>query len=161
MFKINESICTYLLETSKDMEIPGLLEDEVKPYVARNDDAIGTITPFMVMGTNCKYLIEIDTAKFNDPNLVYDSKGFFLYRQDELKKLEDSFEVERKLVDMYSESDEKLDISDCSIELPNETDKIHALTIDTIEKLFEVIPDIKECLDEERIKMYELREKLP
>jgi hypothetical protein len=159
MFKISEEVCTYLLETSKDMQIPGLLEDDKTPYVPRNDNAIGTITPFMAMGTNCKYLIEIDTAKFNDPNIAYDSKGFFLYRKEELLKIEGALELERKMIDHYSESEEKIDISDCAVQLPDASDKIHAMTVDTVEKLFEVLPDIKECLDEERMKLYDTKRK--
>ena len=163
MYKISEQVFAYLLNSSKDMKMPGLVNDQIKPFVAQNDDAIGNITPYLVIGSNCKFLIEFDASQFDkdsDIELKPKSKGYYLYRQEELNMPDDEVLIERKMVDSYSQSEEKVDLTDCSIELPSELDKTHAMSILTIEELFELLPDIKECLDPEREKLFKMQEKI-
>ena len=154
MYKITEKICAYLMDSSYDMKVPGLIADQEKPYVAQNDNAIGMINPFLVVGSNCKFIVELDISKFEDPRLTPQPKGFFLYRREELDRPDDEVLVDRKAIDRYSESEEKVDLTDCAIELPEDSDKERASQIESLESLFTLIPEIKECLDPEREKLF-------
>ncbi len=160
MYKITEQICAYLMDSSKDMKVPGLVADQLKPYIAQNEKAIGVINPFLVLGSHCDFIIELDSTKFKDPSIKHISRGFYLYRREELPTPDDDILVERNNIDMYSQSENKLDITDCTIELPEEKDKARAPMIVSLDMLFKLLPEIKECLDPDREKLLRIEHKL-
>ena len=160
MYKISEQICAYLMDSSKDMNVPGLVTDQLKPYIAQNEKAIGVINPFLVLGSHCDFIIELDPSKFKDPNIKHISKGFYLYRREELPTPDDDVLVERNKIDMYSKSEDKVDITDCAIELPEERDKVRAPMIVSLNILFNLLPEIKECLDPDREKLFRMEHNL-
>ncbi len=146
MYRIDKDLAFYLLDNSKDFQIPSVDEGSDKPFTVRNLNAVGSISPILVMGSDCKYLVEIDPGDFGANQL--DVAGYFLYRQSDLKKVTEVFEVPRVAIDRYSgDSEELLDISDCVIELPSAIDKLTSIKVISLDRLLELEPGLANCLD--------------
>ena len=156
MYRITKKIALYLIDTSKDFDIPGLDKDQNKPFVIRNINSIGSISPLLIMGADCKYIVETDA-----PEMVEDAQeltgivGFWLYKQSELKKPDDVIEILRASVDhSVTDVEEQFDITDCVVELPSPIDKLTCISIATFDRLFELEPELKNCLDTQKREMY-------
>ena len=146
MYRITKEVAFYLLDNSKDFQLPNVDDTTDKPFTIRNLNAIGSISPILVTGSDCKYLVEIDPGEFGFKPL--DVAGYFLYKRSDLKKIDDVFEVPRAAIDRYcSDSEAFLDITDCVVELPSAIEKLTSLQVKTVERLFELEPGLVDCLD--------------
>lgn len=155
MYRITEEIAHYLLDVSKSFDIPGIEKDTARPFVIKNRQAIGSINPLLVFGSDAMYLIESD-----EPESGLDGgtgvAGYWLYRNDELKIPDDTIEMPRSSVDRYTTNpDEIIDVADCSIELPSAVEKLLCKKIESLERLLELEPELKDCIDPEKEKTYE------
>lgn len=156
MYRITKEIALYLIDNSKDFDIPGIDKDQDKPFVIRNLNSIGSVNPFLIIGSYCKYIVETDA-----PEMVMEHpehtevSGFWLYKQSELKKPDDLVEMPRASIDHYTtDLEAQFDVTDCIVELPSPVDKLTCVSIKTFERLFELEPELKDCLDSRKEEMY-------
>lgn len=154
MYRITEELAHYLLDVSKSFDIPGIEKDTTRPFVIKNRQAIGSINPLLVFGSDALYLIESD-----EPEAGLDGgtgvAGYWLYRNDELKSPDDTIEMPRSSVDRYATNpDEMIDVADCSIELPSPVEKLLCKKIESLERLLELEPELKDCIDPEKEETY-------
>jgi hypothetical protein len=149
MYKITKELALYLIDNSKDLNIPDIDEKSETPFLIRNFNSIGAINPLLVTGMDCRYLVELDSSEFGYPQAT-EVSGFWLYRRDELKKLSEPFEIPRAQVDRhFTDLEAVLDISDCVIELPSSIDKLTCTHVSSMERLLELEPGIKDCVEKE------------
>ena len=144
MYRITEEIAQHLTGHSKNPEIPGLQKDKLSPFTPRNKYSIGFIDRVIAYNTDALYMVEIDL----------EMKGFFLYRNGELQHPNDKLEMPRAHMDPHTTNMEAtLDISDCSIELPDQIRKLtEAVRIKELEDLLKREPELKLCLNLEKEK---------
>lgn len=153
MYRITRDIALYLMDNSRDFKIPGIDKDKVNPFVIQNRDSIGSINAFMVVGSDSKFIVETDAPEANAINS--EVSGFWLYKNSELKTPDDVIEMPRSSLDHYStDLEEMLNVTDCVVELPSPIEKLTCPSVTTLERLFELEPELKNCLDPEKEKLY-------
>ncbi len=156
MYKITEDTADFLLYARKNSQIPGLLKDEFKPFVARNTHTIGFINPLMVDASDSKFLVELSLPDFETPeemdSIAADpaSRSWWIYQRSELPNVSEPFEVDREKIDRYYQGTEKLDVADCALKLPTQEVRDTITKITTLEELFVIFPTLKDCLDPEK-----------
>lgn len=144
----------YLLDNSNDFGIPGMDKEDNKPFVVNNRDSIGTVNPFVIVGSDSKFIVETDMPEAG-VDLVQ-VEGFWLYKNSELKAPDDVIEMPRASVDHYTTDVEgDIDVTDCIVELPSPIDKLTCLTVSTLKRLFDLEPDLKKCLDPKKEELYD------
>ena len=75
-------------------------------------------------------------------------KGYFLYKREELQKLDEAWNVQRVFVDpVCTSADEQIDVRDAAIQVASDIDKLTAPTINTMEQLVSKVPLILDCID--------------
>jgi hypothetical protein len=152
MYQITRELAEYLLIHSRNPQIPGIQEGETKPFIPRNLNAIGIIDPFVALGTNLEYVVHCDYDVKENDELVYSPPivGCWLYHASELKSFKEPVHIKRGDIDPYTTNlEEQFDVTDCSVEIPAEVDRLTATKVETLERLLEIEPKIKDCLDQE------------
>jgi hypothetical protein len=146
MYRIPQNLASYLLDHSKGFEMLGIDKDPEHPFIQSNVNAIGSINPLFIMGSESKYIVEIESPEFGiEPEIV----GCWLYKKSELNSIKDTFEIPQTAIDKNCTNlDTILDISDCVVEIPSPIDRLTCTKIDSLNRLFELEPDIKNCLSE-------------
>lgn len=153
MYRITREIALYLIDNSNDFHIPGIDKDQVKPFVIGNRNSIGSVNPFLIVGSDAKFIVETDAPEVDADNS--EVPGFWLYKQSELKIPDDVIEMPRASLDHYSSDlEEKFNVTDCIVELPSPIDKLTCLSVSSMDRLFELEPELKGCLDPRKEDLY-------
>lgn len=161
MLRITETMADYLLATRRGAQIPGLVKDELKPFVQRNTHTIGFISPAFVSESDSRFLVELSIPPVEsmeeaeqiaeDPS----KRSWWLFKREELQAPTEPFEVKRHLIDKYfSDEETMINISDCALVIPTEESRATTSMVDSLEFLFQMFPDLKDCLDPEKERLY-------
>lgn len=152
MYQLTPSLAEYLLSHAKDPDIPGLRRDEQKPFIPRNTQSIGIIDPYITMGTDMEYVIEIQYAVENEGQKVYtpDVTGCWLYKQAELKPPYDSILFPRAEIDPYYTGADSLNITDCCVTTPPAIEKLTVIQVQNLDVLLKKEPSLRNCLDSKK-----------
>lgn len=143
----------YLIENSNDFHIPGIDKNQDKPFVIGNRNAIGSVNPFLIVGSDAKFIVETDAPEVDADNS--EVPGFWLYKHDELKTPDDFIEMPRATLDHYSTNmEEQFNVTDCIVELPSPIDKLTCLSVSSLERILALEPDLKSCLDPKKEELY-------
>ncbi|MEE9214902.1 MAG: hypothetical protein V3U54_08930 [Thermodesulfobacteriota bacterium] len=148
MYRITEEIADYLLSRAKD---PGFKNDTMNPFKAKHLNTIGVIDPMGCFGSDFAYSIEHD---FPIQDGVVDHQpevaGYWLYKQDELKRAEEPTEIPRHIVDStIKDIKVMMDITDCCITVPDSIAKQMCKHPRTMDSLLKLEPQLKKCLETE------------
>lgn len=149
MYRISEEVARKLIKNIKSPEIGPLDINQKNPFAPKNKHSIGFIDPYAAVGLDFDYILELGYP-FINPNLplLPVLSGYWLYRKDELTQPTEPFHVPKYLADPNVETvDDTMDVSDCSVILPSETDKLTCKSISTFERLIEMEPLILDCLN--------------
>ena len=143
MSRITEDIFQHLVNNTKSPDIPGLQKDVHSPFTPRNKYSIGFIDRIVAYNTDALYMIEVDG----------DMKGFFLYRNGELKSPDNKMEIPKAHLDPHTtDMEAMIDVADCSIELPDQIQKLtEAIRVKTLGELFAKEPDLDLCINKKEI----------
>lgn len=162
MFRITELMADYLLANRRNAQMPGLLKDELKPYVQRNTHTLGFITPAFASESDSKFMIELAVLNAQNSEEIEmqledpAQRTWWLYKREETKGPAEPIEVKRYLVDKYFTDQEKeIDIADCALMMPEDALRSSAQVVYSLGELFNLLPDLKDCLDPEKEKTYE------
>jgi hypothetical protein len=151
MYRLSEDVARKILRNVKSPEIGPMEITQKDPFQPKSLNSIGFIDPYCCIGIDFHYLIEFPYP-FINPNLppVKVLDGFWLYRKQELLSPVEPFNVPRYLADPnIVGADDQLDVTDCSIIVPSEIDKLTCRSIMTFEKLIEYEPLILDCLSKD------------
>lgn len=150
MYRISDELAKEIILKIKTPEFDSVGNTAFLP---KSPNSVGLIDPICCLGTMFHYLLE-SPRPIIFPGLPYNPagiNGYFLYRREELKPLNEPWEINRMLVDMTCNNpEEKLDVRDAAVVLPSDIEKLTAQTITTMEKLIEKEPLIIDCLDLEK-----------
>jgi hypothetical protein len=148
MYRLAEEVAKKLLRNIKNPELGPFDSNQTNPFEPKSTRSVGMIDCYAAIGTNFDYILEMSFPFINAalPPLPVLS-GYWLYKKGELMPPNEAFNVPRYLVDPNTENgDDVLDVSDCSIVLPSDVDKLSATSILTFERLIEIEPLILDCL---------------
>lgn len=148
MYRLSEDVARKVLRNVRSPEIGPMDITQKDPFMPKNLNSIGFLDPYCCIGTDFHYLIEFPYA-FINPNLprIETLDGFWLYRREELFPPTEPFSVPRYLADPnIQDAEESLDVTDCSIILPSDVEKLTCKSIMSFEKLIEKEPLILDCL---------------
>jgi len=150
MYRLSEEVVRKILKNVKSPEMSPMDVMEDNPFMPKNLHSVGWIDPYCCIGTDFDYILEVPYP-FINPNLppLETLDGYWLYRREELQPATDPFSVPRYLADPnISNADEMMDVTDCSIVIPEEWQKLGATSILTFEALIKNEPLILDCLQE-------------
>jgi hypothetical protein len=147
VYRLSEELAKTVISMIKSPEFEGI---GTAAFLPKHLNSIGIIDPICCAGSVFHYAIEIPTptlyqnVQFTPPGV----NGYFLYRKEELKAVQEPWEINRVLVDPTATNpDEMIDVADTAIVLPNDVEKLTAQTIHTMEQLIKKEPLIIDCLD--------------
>jgi hypothetical protein len=153
MYRLSEELAKLVLSMIKSPELESYGNTAFLPKTL---NSVGIIDPICCMGSAFHYVLEspkpviYQSLPFTPPNV----DGYFLYKKDELKALEEPFEINRVFIDPTTEDpEEKIDVQDVSIVLPSDIDKLTIPTachLKTLEELVAKEPLIIDCLNWEK-----------
>lgn len=150
MYRLSKELAYELMKKIKNPEI---IQSGEHIFEFASKNSIGILDPHVVVGSEFPYILE-SPLPLMYPDLAYKSNsidGYFLYRRDELMVPLENWSILRILVDpTTTDHDEEIDVGECSVVLPNDIDKLVALTINTIEQLLTKEPQIMDCLNLEK-----------
>ena|SRR5579863_1413882 len=151
MYRITEEIARRILTNIRNPEIGPLDITQEDPFTPKNLNSIGIIDPYCCIGTEFRYVLEFPYPFINNhlpplPGL----EGFWLYRCEELFPPMEPFSVPRYLADPnIKDGEQQLDVTDCSIIVPDDIQKLTCISILTFEKLIEHEPMLLDCLSKD------------
>jgi hypothetical protein len=151
MYRLSEDVARKLLRNVRSPEIGPMDITQKDPFSPKNLNSIGFIDPYCCIGTDFHYLLEFPYP-FINPNLppIQGLNGFWLYRREELLPPGEPFTVPRYLADPNIQNgEEQLDVTDCSITVPDEWKKLSATSILTFEALIKNEPLLLDCLNKD------------
>jgi hypothetical protein len=148
MYRLAEEVARKILRNIRSPEIGPIDATQKDPFQPKNLKSVGFIDPYCCIGSEFEYLIELPYPYINPALPAVDVlDGFWLYRKQELFVPMEPFNVPRYLADPnINNSDDQLDVTDCSIIVPSEVEKLTCKSIMTFEKLVEHEPAILSCL---------------
>lgn len=148
MYRLTEDFAKLILQK---MRTPSIILDVDDPdvFVSKDTKGIGVIDPVCSIGTDWDYSIECPTPVIY-PNFPFFSTidGYFLYKREELTAFPvEEWRILKALVDPNTkDSEETVNVGDCSIALASDIDKLTAITIGSLDKLISLEPQIASCL---------------
>jgi hypothetical protein len=148
MYRISEEVAHKILKNVRSPELGPMDITQPDPFLPKNLNSVGIIDCYAAIGTDFKYILEI-SYPFINPALppIKGLDGYWLYRRSELMQPTEPFNVPRYLADPNIQNGEDLlDVTDCSIVLPNAVDKLTCISIMSFEKLIEKEPLLLDCL---------------
>jgi len=151
MYRISEEVARKILRNVRSPEIGPMNITTKDPFTPKNLNSLGFIDPYAAIGTDFHYLIEIPYPWIN-PNLppIPGLDGYWLYRREELLSPTEPFSVPRYLADPnILDGEQQLDVTDCSIVLPTEVEKLTCRSIMTFEQLVKFEPLILDCISKD------------
>lgn len=150
MYRLSEDLAKQLL---KQMKSPEFESSGNTAFLPKNLNSIGIIDPICCIGTMFHYILECPKPLIYPdlPANQVNVNGYFLYRKDELKSLEEPFEISRHFVDPTTQDpQEVIDVHDAAIVIPSDIEKLTAETINTLDRLIDKEPLIIDCLNMEK-----------
>lgn len=155
MYRLSEELAKKLITRMKSPEFES---SGNTAFLPKSQNSIGLIDPMCCIGSTFNYVLECPKPLIY-PNLPFNPTGvnaYFLYKKEELKQLEEPWEISRVFVDPTArDPEEKIDVRDAAIVLPSDIEKLtipvtHHIT--TLEQLIEKEPLILDCLNPEKPK---------
>jgi len=154
MYRITPKLAKEIIEKSNSSEIPGWEKNVSEPFTPQNLHTIGIIEPGQAIGTEFDYIVETDhdvTDPFLGQSVPAVVDGCWIYKKNELKPVTEKLEIPKELVDPNCQNpDEKLDITDCVVELPSSIEKQTCPLINDLKRLLQLEPNLKKCLKKEK-----------
>lgn len=155
MYRLSEELAKEIIARIK---APEYESSGNTAFLPKNLNSVGLIDPICCIGSTFNYVLE-SPKPIMYHNIPFNPAGvnaYFLYRKEELKELEEPWEIARVFVDPTAEDpEEKIDVREAAIVLPTDIEKLTAQTINTMDQLIKKEPLILDCLDME--KKYEQR----
>jgi len=155
MYRLSEELAKEIISRIKSPEFESTGNTAFLP---RNLNSVGLIDPICCIGSMFHYVLESPKPIIYH-NIPFNPAGvnaYFLYRKEELKPLEEPWEISRVFVDPTAQDpEEKIDVREAAIMLPTDIEKLTAPTITTMDQLIKKEPLILDCLNME--KKYEPR----
>jgi hypothetical protein len=148
MYRLAEEVAHKILKNIRSPELGPMDITQKNPFMPQNLNSIGIIDPYCCIGSDFHYMIELPLPYIN-PNLpnIAGLDGYWLYRREELLSPIEPFSVPRYLADPnVMDGEQTIDVTDCSIVIPDDIQKLTCLSIMTFEKLIEKEPLILDCL---------------
>lgn len=147
MWRLSDSLAKELISKIKS---PELESSGNTAFLPKSLNSIGLIDPICCVGSTFQYVLESPKPIIyqNLPFIPSGIQGYFLYKKEELQELTEPWEISRVFVDPTAQDpEEKIDVRDAAIILPNDVEKLVAPTINTMEQLIKKEPMILDCLD--------------
>jgi hypothetical protein len=148
MYRLSEEVVRKLLP---NIRMPKISSLETNPFVFEDTKSIGIIDPYGALGTEFDFILEFPYPFINNklPDVeVLD--GYWLYKREELKFLEESYPIPRYLADPNIKNMKQfIEANNCTVILPDEIDKLTCKSIISFEQLIKTIPTILDCLNKE------------
>lgn len=149
MYRINKEVASFLGKYTKMAPLPEVAESETRVFTPESTKAIGYMDVVSVTSSSFEYIVEADYAVPHGDHFDYDPEveGYWLYKRDELKKPKEPVLVPRYFFDPnVTNTEEKIDVSDCCVEVAAGVDKLTCPQINSVSRLLEVEPAIVDCL---------------
>jgi hypothetical protein len=147
MYRLSEELAKLIMSKIKAPEIES---SGPNVFLPKNLNSVGIIDSMVACGVDYHFVLECPNNVLYPelPVLGTDVQGYFLYRKEELQKVEEPWEVQRVFVDPTCvNAEERIDVREAAIQLPNGIEKLTCKTISTLEKLIEKEPLILDCID--------------
>jgi|SRR5579864_1595929 len=151
MYRLSEEVARKILRNVKNPEIGPLDITQKDPFSPKNLNSIGFTDPYCCIGTDFPYILELPYPFINPrlPNIP-GLDGYWLYKNYELVPPTEPFSVPRYLADPnMQDGEEQIDVTDCSIVIPDEVQKLTCLSLTTFESLIKYEPAILDCLQKD------------
>lgn len=150
MIRLSTDLAHELLRKAK---IPEIAKDGNNAFTLQSTNGIGIIDPVCALGLDFKYIIECPISVIYpemEGVIKPDVNGYFLYKNSELQPLMQPWDIVRSLIDpLAGDNNELIDVSDCSVTIPNAVDKLTISVrkqVNTLEEVIQIYPDILDCL---------------
>jgi hypothetical protein len=147
MWRLSESLAKEIMSKIKTPEIDS---SGNTAFLPKSLSSLGVIDSMVAVGTDYFYSIECPgNVIYPELPVVETSsvKGYFLYKREELQKIDEPWEVQRVFVDpICTSADERIDVREAAVQIASDIDKLTAPTISTMEQLISKVPLIIDCL---------------
>lgn len=146
MYRISEDLAKFIMARIKAPEIES---SGPNAFLPKNLNSIGLIDSMVACGVDYHYILECPNNVLYPelPVLSTDVQGYFLYRKEELQKVTEPWEVQRVFLDpTCTNAEERIDVRDAAILLPNGIEKLTCKTVISMEQLIRLEPLVIDCL---------------
>jgi len=147
MFRLSESLAK---EIMSKIRAPEIESSGPNVFLPKNLNSVGIIDSMVACGVDYHFVLECPNNVLYPelPVLGTDVQGYFLYRNEELQKVEDEWSVQRVFIDpTCTNAEEKIDVREAAIQLPNGIEKLTCKTINDMGQLIKFCPTIIDCID--------------
>ena len=147
MFRLSESLAKEIMSKIKAPEIES---SGPNAFLPKNLNSIGIADPICCVGASYHFLLESPVPIIYPelPFVPVGVQGYFLYKKEELQRLDESWEVAEVFINpTCTDPEKRIDCREAAIILGSDIDKLVAPTISTMEQLISKCPLILGCLD--------------
>lgn len=147
MYRLSESLAR---EIMLKIRTPEIESSGPNAFLPKNLNSIGIADLTCAVGTDYFYTLEAPV------NIIYPDlagipptiNGWFLYRKEELQRLDEPWNVSRVFIDpTCTDAQEQIDCREAAIQLSNDVDKLTCKTITDMGQLIKFCPAIIDCLN--------------
>ena len=146
MYRLTEELAKLIMSKIKAPEIES---SGPNAFLPKNFSSVGIIDPIIAVGTDYFFVLECPVpVVYPEFKYIPTLKGYFLYRKEELQRVEEPWEIQRLFIDpTCTSADERLDVREAAVQVASDVDKLVAPTISTMEQLISKCPLIIDCID--------------
>ena len=146
MYRLSESLAKEIMAKIKTPEIES---SGPNAFLPKNFNGLGVIDPIAAVNTDCFYSIE-SPIPIIYPELPYipTLKGYFLYKREELLRVEEEWNIAEVFVNpTCTDPEKKLDCREAAVQVASDIDKLTCKTITSLDALIRVEPLVLDCLN--------------
>ena len=147
MYRLSESLAKEIMSKIKTPEIES---SGSNAFLPKNYFSVGIADPICCVGSDYEYLLESPVPVIY-PELPYVPVGvqaYFLYRRDELKRVDEPWEVQEVFINpTCTDPEKRIDCKDAAVQLPNDIEKLTAITVTSMGQLIGKEPLLLDALN--------------
>ncbi|MGH7974919.1 MAG: hypothetical protein ACREBR_05290 [bacterium] len=153
MYRLSDELAKIVMAKIKS---PDLETIGNTAFLPKTLNSIGIIDPICCYGSMFPYMIESPKPVLYEdlPFIATGIQAYFLYKKDELKTINEPWEIYRLFVDPTAKDpEEKIDVADAAVLLPTDVEKLTipvTYHLNTLEQLIAKEPMIVDCLNLEK-----------
>jgi hypothetical protein len=147
MYRLSENLAREILSRIRTQEVES---SGPNAFLPKSSKSIGILDPICCIGSDYDFVLESPVPVVY-PELPFVPSGiqsYFLYRREELQKIDEPWDVQRLFLDPTCiDAEERIDVREAAVQVASDVDKLVAPTITSMSQLLSKEPLLLDCLN--------------
>ena len=147
MYRLTEELAKFIMARIK---VPEIESSGPNAFLPKNTKSVGILDPICATGVDFDFILE-SPVPILYPDLPYlpcGVQGYFLYKKNELRPVEEPWEIAECFVNpSCTDPEKRIDVREAAVQVASDVDKLVAPTVTSIGQLIKFCPLIIDALN--------------